>query len=653
MVFLPGMFGPSGFLSSFFLKPENILVALALIIPLILLYLIRPKPKNVAIPSLMFVMKDLGRSHIRRFFHTIFRDILLLLQVLIILLIGAALAKPFINVSQESLVHQAIVVVDVSASARAFNDARFDEIISSAKDSLSSENVIIVARTSPVALEVSGDPKLSASRAKGLLNDLTPTDMDGDLPSALDLAAQYVGPQTKVTIISDFVLSRAESKELIEAKIKVLRSKGAIVEVKTIGKPGKNIGIVDAAVSAQNATVALKIQNFNSGPEEFSLEYNGDKISLPKNILAKYGDPGSLIVVNVPLVHGKSEIRLKPDDDFMTDNHYYISLPDESAINILLISNDPAVEQSRLIPAIKAAGDQFTTVNIEYAAPPKIPDLNHRVYILKDINTDFILPGVIRDLQEKVSNGAVLVVYGQPNLFAVNFQGILPVAPKDIPPLGGRQEILVNSSLGLFRGIQDVGQVDGSQLQRVRLAEDSVMQAYVQTNDGLEPVIAHKRIGKGVVIYYGIKDQKAADIDTNAYVILWGRIIDYSIPDVRAINIATGNVLNVPGKTISTPFGKHASPVMASQSGFYYTPLAIAANLYSLRMDGTQDTKDISINYESAINDPAIILTGDGILASSTKEEVKLPYELTTIIIILAGVLLLFELLYIKLRGDL
>jgi hypothetical protein len=359
------------------------------------------------------------------------------------------------------------------------------------------------------------------------------------------------------------------------------------------------------------------------------------------------------MIVNIPLVHGKSEIRLKPDDDFMTDNHYYISLPDENSISVLVVSNDPAVQQSRLIPAITAAGDQFTKVNVEYAVPPKIPDLNHRVYILKDLNSDFVLPGVIRDLQEKVSNGAVLVVYGQPGLFSINFQGILPVAPKDATPFGGRQEILVNTSLGLFRGIQDVGQVDGSQLQRVRLAEDSVMHAYVQTNDGPEPVIAHKRIGKGIVIYYGIKDQKAPDIDTNAYVILWGRLIDYSIPDVRTINLGTGTVITAPGKNIATPFGKHASPVIASQAGFYYTPLAMAANLYSLRMGASQDAKDVSINYESAINDPAVITAGDGVLTSASEEDAKAPYELTTVIIIIAGVLLLFELIYIKLRGDL
>ena len=293
MVLFPSVFGADGILAGFFLKPENVLVGLALIIPLILLYLIRPKPKNVAIPSLMFVMKDIGKSHIRRFFHTIFRDILLLLQVLIVLLIAVALAKPYINVSQNSVIQQSIVIVDTSASTNSFDAARFNEIISIAKDSLAPENVIIVARELPYALDVSGEIKLGSGDAKSLLSDLEPSDMDGDLPGALDLAAQNVGPQTRVTIISDFVFSKMETKELIEAKIKVLKSKGAIIDIKKVGKPGKNIGIVDASINPKTATVEIKVQNFNPSPEEFALEYNGEKLQLASNLLAAYGQPGS------------------------------------------------------------------------------------------------------------------------------------------------------------------------------------------------------------------------------------------------------------------------------------------------------------------------------------------------------------------------
>ena len=652
MVLLPQVFGPTGLLSGFFLNPQNVLYALAFIIPLILLYLIRPRPVNVAVPSLMFILNDMGKSNVHRFFRTLFRDILFLIQVLCILLLGLALAKPFINVSKEALVKQEIIIIDASASTRA-ND-RFSQIQTSAIDALVNSNVVIVSRAAPYALEENGDAHLSAGRAKSLINDLEPTDMEGDLPGALDLAAQYVGPDAKVTIVSDFVLSSLESEDLIAAKIKVLRSKGALVDIKTIAGPGRNVGIIDASLNSQNATLDVKIQNFDAKPEQIGLEYNGQAITLPKNILEEDGKSGSLLSVSIPLAHGKSEIVLTPKDDFDTDNHYYVSIPDLAAINVLLISNDQNVQQSKLVPALTAAGDQFTKINIAYGIPPKVPDLKHQVYIIKDVNTEFILPGIIKDLRDQVENGAVLVVYAQPGLFAMDTLDLLPVKPKpQAQPLAGKQEIIVNASLGLMRGLSDIGQADGGQLQRVAKTDDAVVHAYVMTNDGAEPVITHKRIGKGIVLYYGIQDQRAVDLDPQSYAVIWGRIIDYSLPDVRLLNTGTGTVISSATKTVITPTGKLPSPVVATRAGFYQAGLSnIAANLYPLRTT-TVTASAGNLNYESRISESANISATETGSANGTQEEVKVPEDLSLYLLFAGIAVMLFELLYVKFRGDL
>jgi hypothetical protein len=620
-------------------------------VPLILLYLIRPKPVNVAVPSLMFILNDMGKSNVHRFFRTIFRDILFLIQALAIILLALALAKPYMNVNQESLVRQSIVIIDASASTRAFGDDRFGEIQDAAIESLASDNIIVVSRASPYAIEENGDVHLSSGAAKSAISDLDPTDMDGDLPTALDIATPYVGPDTKVTIVSDFVLSSLESQELIEAKLKVLRSKGALINVKTIAKPGRNVGIIDASLNSQNATIDLKLQNFNGEPEEIGLEYNGEPIALPKNVLAPEGKPGSLLSVSIPLAHGKSEILLTPTDDFDVDNHYYVSIPDRDTVRVLLLSNDPNVQSSKVVPALQAAGDQFTAIDVEHGTPPKIPDLNHEVYIIKDANTDFILPGALKQLREKVDNGAVLVVFAQQGLFAIDTLDLLPVQPKQADPLGGKQELIVNSSLGLMRGLSYIGQVNGDQLLRVQKTDDAVVHAYVTTNDGPEPVIAHKRIGKGVVIYYGIKDQRVVDLDPQSYAVIWGRIIDYSIPDPRSLNVPTGAIISSPTKSVSTPLGKKSSPFVAIRSGFYQAgSTTIAANLYPLHTATTIDTTNVQ--YESVISKTANVSAQD-VAASGADVDNKVPNDLSTYVIIAGLLVMLFELLYVKLRGDL
>jgi len=655
MVLLPEVFGTTGYLASFFINPQNVLFALAFLVPLILLYLIRPKPVNVAVPSLMFILSDMGKSNIRRFFRTIFRDILFIIQALAVILLALAMAKPFINVDRESLVSQSILIIDASASTAAFDEKRFDTIKETAQERLSNDNIIIISRANPVILDENDDVHLSAGRADEMIDEIESTDMEGDLPTALDLAAQYAGPAAKVVIVSDLVLSSLESHALIEAKIKLLLSKGVLVELIPIQQQGKNVGIIDAELNSQNATVDIKIQNFNEQPEEITLEYNGNQIVLAKNILAPEGKPGSLLAVSIPLAHGKSEITLKPNDDFATDNHYYVSIPDRDTINVLIITNDKNVQQSKLISALVAAGDQFTKINIEYGIPPKIPDLNHQIYIIKDVDSEFLLPGVIRDLHKRIDEGSILVVYNQPDLFSIDFQDNLPVAYKnDAQPLLGRQEILVNTSLGLMRGLADIGQADGAQLQRVSKTEDGVMHAYVATNDGPEPVIAHKRIGKGAVIYYGIKDQKTIDLDPQSYAVIWGRIIDYSIPDLRLLNVQTGTLISALTKNINTPMGKKPSPVLAIKAGFYQAgpTTTIAANLYPLHTSRATTTST-NVQYESFISRSANISAKDATEQGETTEEIKVPEDLSVYVIIAGIIIMIFELIYVKFRGDL
>ena len=60
---------------------EKGLYALAALVPLIIIYLIKPKPKKREIPALMFLLKERTKSTFRSFFRNIMRDWLLLLQI--------------------------------------------------------------------------------------------------------------------------------------------------------------------------------------------------------------------------------------------------------------------------------------------------------------------------------------------------------------------------------------------------------------------------------------------------------------------------------------------------------------------------------------------------------------------------------------------
>ena len=72
--------------TDFFLNPPG-LYALLSLIPLILLYLVKPKPQEKKIPSLMFFLKDIGRENSLAFFRRLNQDWLFLLQLLVLILL--------------------------------------------------------------------------------------------------------------------------------------------------------------------------------------------------------------------------------------------------------------------------------------------------------------------------------------------------------------------------------------------------------------------------------------------------------------------------------------------------------------------------------------------------------------------------------------
>ncbi|WP_370573582.1 BatA domain-containing protein, partial [Methanomethylovorans sp.] len=126
------------------------LLALASVIPLIILYLLRPKPLLVRIPSLMFLMQAEEK---KRFFTSItklIKDPLFLIQLLVLILLALAAAAPYLITNEPLSDEHTVLVIDMSASMQTEN--RFQEAISKAEDYVSKENSIVLAHNIPVTL---------------------------------------------------------------------------------------------------------------------------------------------------------------------------------------------------------------------------------------------------------------------------------------------------------------------------------------------------------------------------------------------------------------------------------------------------------------------------------------------------------------------
>lgn len=92
------------------------LAALAGIIPLIIVYLLKPRPKQIILPSLMFVQRiSQNVFSSRRKITKKITDPLFFLQLFSLILISIAIAGPLLdNISENS--EKVVVIIDSSAS---------------------------------------------------------------------------------------------------------------------------------------------------------------------------------------------------------------------------------------------------------------------------------------------------------------------------------------------------------------------------------------------------------------------------------------------------------------------------------------------------------------------------------------------------------
>src|SRR4030042_7156956 len=131
-------------------NPEG-LWALLSVVPLIILYLIRPRPKPIQIPSLMFFMKSKGARKLTSFLKTITKDWLFLIQLLALLALALTFAEPFTNYQHDITASNTVIVLDVSASMQTSEGGRkrFSQAITEAKKALGAKNPIILAKDVP------------------------------------------------------------------------------------------------------------------------------------------------------------------------------------------------------------------------------------------------------------------------------------------------------------------------------------------------------------------------------------------------------------------------------------------------------------------------------------------------------------------------
>lgn len=617
-------------LNNYFLNPEGIYALLALV-PFLILYIVRPKPKKVIIPSLMFFIKDKNKSHFNSFLQKFVKDFLFFVQFLILILISLAIAQPFANVPSISYSDSVVFIIDASASMNAREDGktRFERALDIVSSNIESKNTIILATNrAEIILENAG---AAATRAE--LFTLRPRHVRSqNIYDTITSAKDFVlTDNSAVFFISDFASDFTET-EFISAK-NFLESHGIDVFFEDVSKnKASNIGIID--VDVKELETKIWIKNFNDQNESFELVYEDIKV----DVFLEANDVGAFTLTTIP---GKSKVEIKVRDDFPLDNTVYISTPERGSINVLLITND----DERFL---KIALEIMDKINLEIQNPPVVNIGNPDVIILGNINKNIFIPGNMNRIKELVYAGTPLIVLGQDNLLDLNLgYELFPlellrgeaVDIEDVVVTTRGSSFLTPSEMhfGLSRKAYQIKPVNESENRQNLIV-------FAESKRNKYPIITMHNYGRGKVLYYGIFDEYSdfkADI---YYPIFWKRAIETLLGEktINELNRNTGNIETVSRNIVArTPKGNINGPLITlDYVGFYEFPhYTIAANILS--------EEEQRLNRDRlTMEDSRLEFEAERMKNKTTDKE--LTYLFATIILIL----LILELLYIKLRGD-
>ena len=583
--------------------------ALLSLIPFILIYLIRPKPKEMDIPSLMFFIKSGHTEKERSFLRRFINDLLFFLQLLILILLSINLASPYLNIKQTVLLENSVIVFDNSASMQADNGKYFSKAIDIAKDNLGGRNTIIL---------VSNTPKLALKDADKddavkFFESLEPSDSRSNIGDAVSFAGDYAtGKDPVVFVISDFISTEGTK---IEVAKNTLKNKGIDVKLIDVREEGtkKNIGIVDINPSDESTQIFIK--NFNNNPETVNLQIN----KLEKEIEIQ---PNSIEVLSVKTPDGVTEINILNNDDLLVDNLAYISKPADEKVKVLLISNEESIY-------LKAALTASNDIVLETAKPPILPDKNYDVYIVQGISKKNLITGFFEKLKDRIANGASLVIHAQIDSNEIDYKGLLPIK------LGKKGSFanIIAEQINRFTREIEFGSVrnffhtsDEEGVSIAKLDESSI--------------IVLNKLGNGKVLFYGILEDSSDFKLSPSFPVFWVNLVKFlaEVSEIKDLNLRTGQILTFDNKiNVNTPNKLVTGNILTlDKIGIYKIKNKnIAANLIS--------------EEESNIN---FVNKGSEIKDKNGSEESRIKQDITTLILIIAAILLFIELFWSKIRGD-
>jgi len=365
-------------LSTLFLAPVHFWF-LGLIPVVILLYLLKLRRTEVVIPSTMLWLKSLQDLTANAPFQRLRKNLLLLLQILVLLLLVFGLARPFVK-AEGTRGENLCVVIDRSASMECMekeNKTRLElakeRALDLIEDMESGDRMMLVsfAESAEVLCELTDDRGRLRAAVEGIQTEDTRSNIRDVTMIVRSLAPDNpdvpsVVSDLEILLISDGNLSDLDELGQLSLDISFIR----------IGETRHNAGIVAFSTrkppegqGARQAFVLVHNENISALQSTLSLYFNGgneDSLLAVEEIDVPPGETGEMVFELPHVEQGLLRAELDVDDMLAVDNKAWLALRPEAYIRVLLVDEadsmggyflrrvlglEPRVELSSVTPA--------------------------------------------------------------------------------------------------------------------------------------------------------------------------------------------------------------------------------------------------------------------------------------------------------------
>jgi Ca-activated chloride channel homolog len=374
-----------------FLSPWNFLWLAPLGAIILFLYLLKLKRAPRPVSSLLLWSRLAADLQANAPFQKLKRNLLLLLQLLVLLALIAALARPFLRVT--GLEGQYLVVIlDASASMKSedLRGSRFGAAQAAAIKAVNALGrndqmaLLEAAAKTRVITPFTSDRKMLEAEIAALQCSDAVTNLEDALRLADSLCARKRNAQ--ILVLSDGAFPPLPGASLARAKLTFL----------PIGKRADNLAIT--ALGSRKPPVGgdqqifVALQNFSDEAKSFVIElYRESTLFDAREMSLSPGGKGGQIFSLPRESSGLITARLDARDDLTSDNSASLFLTQSRPISVLLISKgDLFLERALLLEpnlnVIKAAappsGDKtYDLVIVEGINAPRLPRARGYLYI--------------------------------------------------------------------------------------------------------------------------------------------------------------------------------------------------------------------------------------------------------------------------------